>query len=394
MLKRNKTKLAVIALSAALALTSCGNKDKDVNKEESQVVEEVKDETGLVHEKEMELKYAKHFKVDYYKDGYKKITDASDREILLIPEGKEIPEMEKEMLTLQMPIDTVGLYSTVDASWFRPINLMDKIATVTFDKEKWQMDEMIENFENETTTFVGKSSALDYELIQEVNPSLHLLSKSSEEKLFPKFDELELDYVSMGAYLEEDPRARMEWMKFVAALFDKEEEAEEYFENELKRIEEVVAKVEKDNSEKPNVAIIYFSPSKEIFNVTKPVGHQAVTTELAGGIPYPTAEMRGDVEGRGNNSMTNEEFYTQMQDADIIIYDNITGHGIQSMADLLQKAEFVSDLKAVEGKKVYGLQRTYWQSADKVADMVEDLYEVLNAPEGEFEENRFYFLMD
>lgn len=389
--KSFKVKIGMLVLASTLALTACGK--EEINKEDSNIQTEQK-EQSLVHENTLNLDYAKHFKVDYYKDGYKIITDASDRKILLVPEGKEIPEqIDEKTLILNMPIKDIGIYSTIDAAWFRALGLEDKISTVTFDKDKWKMEEIFKNIEEGKTTFIGKTSSLDYELLQAINPTINLMSKSYEEKLFPKFDELGLNYISMGAYLEEDPRGRLEWVKFAGALFDKDKEAEDFYNKEIEKINKVVKEVEESEIEKPNVAIIYFSPSKEVFNVTKPIGHQAVTTELAGGIAYPTKEMRDDLEGR-SNSMTNEEFYKQMQDADIIIYDNITGHGIQSISDMIEKAEFTKDLKAVKEKRVYGLQKSYWQSADRVSEIIEDLREVIVKDKDEFKENRHYFLMD
>lgn len=383
-------KVVFMGLIASMVLVGCtGNKIEQVV--DKNVQKQTNDETGgLIHEEKIELKYAEHFSVDYYKDGYKIITDASDRKILLVPEGKEVPEVEEDVHVLTQPIETVGLYSTVDAAWFRPLNELERIKTVTFEEEKWRIDEIAEGMKSDEITYVGKSSALDYELLQSVNPTMHLLSKSSEDELFPKFDELGLDYISMGAYLEEDPRGRLEWIKFVGALLDKDEEAEKIFDTELARIDEITKKVAESNEEKPKVALVYFSASKEVFYVNNGKGHQAITTELAGGITYPDGL---DQEKSGSVPVTNEEFYKMMEDVDVIIYDNITGHAIQNIDDMLGKADYLADIKAVKEGKVWGLQKDYWQAADRIADIIVDLNEVIYAEDGELEENTYYFLM-
>ena len=63
------------------------------------------------------------------------------------------------------------------------------------------------------------------------------------------------------------------------------------------------------------------------------------------------------------------------------------------MKDLLEKASFVSDLKVVQEGKIWGLQKEFWQSADKIADITEALNSILTTPHGEITENDYYFLM-
>ena len=338
----------------------------------------------------MEIKYAEHFAVDYYEGGYKIIRDASDRRVLIVPEGKEVPEMKEEMPVIQQPIESLGIYSTIDPSWLRPIGELDRIASVSFEEESWRIPEIIERMESGDITYVGKNSAIDYELLQAVDPTVHLLSKTGEEEIFPKYDELGLDFLSMGAYLEEDPRARVEWVKFAAALLDKEEEADGFFEGELARIEEVSKKIADLEGEKLKVAIVYYSPSKEMFYVNNSRGHQTVTIKLAGGINHPEVLTP---EKRGNTPMTDEEFYKVMSEVDILIYDNITGHGIQTMEELINATDYMADMKVIQEGRVWGLQRDFWQSADKAAEVIENLHEILITPHGQVTENRYYFLM-
>ena len=387
----NVIRTMIVVLLVSSFLVGCASTNGG-DKETNQIGQEEMngENTGLVHERTMELKYAKHFAVDYYKDGYKVITDASDRKILIVPEGKEVPEMEEEMVVIQKPIETVSIYSTIDAAWFRPIGALDRIVATTFEASSWRIPEIVEGLENGNISYIGKTSALDYELLQAVAPTVNLLSKSSQEELFPKYDELGLDYISMGAYLEEDPRARLEWVKFTSALFDKEEEAIQFFDEELARMDAVSKKAAESTEEKLNVAFVYFSPSKSVFYVHNGKGHHAVTTEIAGGVHYPKDFAQ---DKNGFVPTTNEEFYKIMSDVDLILYDNISGHGIQNMNDLLEKASFVSDLKVVEEGRIWGLQKEFWQSADKIADITEALNSILTTPHGEMTENDYYFLM-
>lgn len=393
-LKRSKIMVLILILS--LTLVACKeeiNEGAEIgNKLDSEEnIEEVVDEnTGLVYEGKMELKYAEHFAVDYYQDGYKILTDASDRRVLIVPEGKEVPEMKQEMPVIQQPVETFGVYSTIVPSWFRPIDEVDRIVAVTYEEEKWKIPDMAERVKNGEATYIGNSSALDYELLQSINPSINLLSQSSEEKLFPKFDELGLTYLSMGSYIEDDPRGRLEWTKFIATLLNKETEAQDYFESELARIDAVEKKIAESTDEKPKVTMAYFSSSKQSFRVTHVKGYKVKNMEMAGGLYYP-ADL--GVEKRGSTGMTPEEFYKAISETDILIYDSVSGHSIQSLDDMLETADYLADTKVFQEGRVWGLKRNFWQVGEKVADMTEEYYEIFYRPHGEIEETEYFYLM-
>ena len=102
------TKLIIIMLLLSLTLVGCRGNENDNGKEinnDSEVEnvvtdthEEIIDEdTQLVHDSSLELKYAKSFSVDYYKGGYKTITDWTGRKTLLVPEGKEVPQVKENV---------------------------------------------------------------------------------------------------------------------------------------------------------------------------------------------------------------------------------------------------------------------------------------------------------
>lgn len=392
--------IMVLALVLSFSLIGCKKdqdqaaetgKDLDSKDKVEEPVDEIVDEnTGLVHERELELKYAEHFAVDYYKDGYKIITDASDRRILIVPEGREVPEMKEEMPVLKQPIDSFAVYSTIEPAWFRPIDEVDKIVATTFEEEKWKTEDMINRVKSGDVTFIGNSSAVDYELLQAVNPNVNLLSKSNEEKLFPKYDELNLSYVSMGSYIESDPRGRLEWTKLIAALLNKEEMAEAVFEEELARIDAVEKKIQENDKEKPRVTMVYFSGSNQEFKVTNIEGYKVKNMEMAGGSYYP-ADI--GLDKRGSTAMTPEEFYKTMSETDIMIYDSVSGHEIQSLSDMIERADYLADTKLFQEGRIWGLKRDFWQAGEKVADMTEEYYEIFYTPHGEIEETDYFYLM-
>lgn len=89
----------------------------------------------MVYESSLNLKYAESFSVDYYEAGYKKITDWSGTKTLIVPEGGQVPEVDKSINIIQQPIDRVGAFSTPIAIEMKALGLLDKIKLLTTAEE-------------------------------------------------------------------------------------------------------------------------------------------------------------------------------------------------------------------------------------------------------------------
>lgn len=401
----NLSKLMILVLVMSLVLTGCKSKENNVevkslenadNKVEDIVNEEKNDEiidedTGLVYERSMELKYAKSFSVDYYKDGYKKLTDWTGRKTLLVPEGKEVPEVKGEINVIQLPIKSVGAFSTLIATEFRPLDVIDKISLVTTAQDKWYISEIKQMMEEGKTTYVGKNSAPDYEIIESVKPDIILITTGTSrggDETVAKLNEIGVKWISHGSHRETDPRGRLEWVKLSGALFDKEKEAEDFFESELAKIEEIEKKVSNMEKEKKKFATTFLS--KDIYYVRNKGDYEVKMFELAGG-EYIFSDLNPNEDG--NTKMNAEELYKGIENAEILFYNNVNGPSIQSIADLVANAEYLGDIKAVKEGNVWGYKPHYYQSADHVADIINDLYTILTTPAGEITETEYYFLM-
>ena len=113
--------------------------------------------------------------------------------------------------------------------------------------------------------------------------------------------------------------------------------------------------------------------------------------ELAGG-EYILSDLNPDQDG--NSKMNAEELYKSIEDADILFYNNRLGRGIQCIDDLKSSAEYFADIKAVREGRVWGYKPHYFQHADRVADMIEDLYTIFTTPHGQITETEYFFLME
>ena len=373
---------AGLCLTAALLLTAagCGQQTVPESPSPSPVVETAAaDKNDLTVVRSMELQYANNFAVDYCANGCKIITDGAGQKFLWVPEGGEAPDDTGDMTVLQAPLTKLGCFSTTHATLFHAIGALDKVSLVTTDKDKWHIEQVAQQIEDGTTTYVGKNSAPDYELI-----SANTMHGSDE--VLAKLDELGIPYIADSQHLENHPLGRVEWVKLVGALLDMEEEADAYFDEEVQRVNAVAESVAGE-SEHPTILQTYIF--KGTVYVRNGGDYVNKMLELAGGT-YPFAELEP---GQGGNTkMTVEEFYQGAVDAEILIYDNTSDVSVSTVADILANGDYLADMKAIQEGNVWGIQKNYWQSADDVATMIEDIATIIYHPEDADQLHYFYKL--
>lgn len=330
---------------------------------------------------EMPLKYAKNFSVKYLRNGIKKVTDAEKRVLILVPEGKEVPEEFKNEIVINTPIKDVLLGSTTEACLLRPINELGSIKAVTTKEENWQIPEVKQGLKDGKITYVGSSKNPDYEKIASIKPQMAFVytGPSGEQSMIEKFKELNINYAVNNEYLEENPFGRMEWMKFMAAFYNKEEEAEKYFNESVKKVEEASEKLPKDN--KPTVAWGLISKG-QVF-APKADSYVAKMIELAGG-DYVFKEP-----GTGNAKIGLEDFYAQAKDASLFMYASSTTYA-PTLKSVLEKGPALENLKAVKDKNTWCFAPDYYQSIDKTDDLIIQLMEIIHPKDGETEKITHY----
>ncbi|GAA0122733.1 MAG: ABC transporter substrate-binding protein [Clostridium argentinense] len=318
---------------------------------------------------EMPLLYTKSFSVKYLKGGLKKVVDGDKRTFILVPEGKDVPEEYKNEMVVKTPIKNVLTASTTQACLLRPIDELSSIIGVTTDADQWQIEEVKKNIESGKTTFVGKGSAPDYEKISSLKPEIVFVysGPAGQQAMMEKLDELKINYAVDNEYLEESPFGRVEWMKFLAAFYDKEEAAEKYFNKAIETVKEEAKKIE--NKDKPKISWGFISKG-EVY-VPKSGSYVAEMIKIAGG------EYIFDDLGTGNGKISIEEFYAKSKDADILIYSS-TSQWSPTLKSVLDQAPTLEKINPVKNNNVWCFHPDYWQSTDKVDELIIDLINIFH----------------
>ncbi len=181
------------------------------------------------------VKYARGFTVDYYA-GFKVITvrDVKDTSTVLAqyvlrPHGKPAPVDFKQATLLDMPVGQVICISTNHLAEMVQLNLIDSIAGVA-NTDLIYNSEVTDRVNRQVISNVGQNE-LNYEKIAELNPSFVLTSGHWDggDKMKLKLNSLKILSVLNLDYMEQEPLARAEWLKFMAAFYDREDVADSLF---------------------------------------------------------------------------------------------------------------------------------------------------------------------
>ena len=321
------------------------------------------------------LEYAKEFTVDECTGGIKLITIQNAR-YLIVPENSTVPNSLSEDITvLQKPLENVYLVST---SAMDPILKIGALSAVTLSgtsAENWYLPEAKEAMENGEISYAGKYSAPDYEFIVSANCGLAIentmIYHTPEVK--EQLEKFGIPVLVERSSYESDPLARMEWVKLYGILFDKEAEAETFFNEQVQRIQPLS---EQDATGK--TAAFFSVTSNNLVTVRKSNDYVAKMMGMAGG-----EYIFSDLSDNGNNlatiNLSLEEFYVGAKDADVLIYNSTIEGKIETTEQLLSKCPMLADFKAVQNGNVWCTTQSLFQESMELPDLILDMNRVFAA---------------
>lgn len=329
---------------------------------------------GLKYDHSMELNYADQFSVDYYEDGYVLISIADSGRFLLVPEGKEaLKGLEKDIAVVQKPVDHIYLVATSAMDLFCSLDALDEISLSGTDASGWYIEDAKKAMEDGDILFAGKYSAPDYELILSEGCDLAIESTMiyHTPEVKEKLEQFGIPVLVERSSYESHPLGRTEWLKLYGALLGKEEEADAFFAEETKNLEEVF---QAENTGK-TVAFFYIN-STGAANVRKSKDYVSRMIELAGG-KYIFDDLGEEDNALSTVNMTMEEFYAKAKDADYIIYNSAIDGELYTMDELFGKSSLLKEFKAVKDGNVWCTGKNLFQETTGLGKMIEDIHTML-----------------
>ena len=369
-MKRKWYQYIVVLFICIFALTGCGS-SQEKEKENQDSAPEI---AGLTYEKTMDLTYAEEFDVYYYKDGYKLINIQESGKYLIVPEGKEAPEgLDEDIKIIQQPLQHVYMAASASMSLIESIDAVDCVKFSGLDESDWYVDAARQAMQDGTMIYAGKYSEPDYENLVDGDCDLAIESTMilHTPKVQEMIEDLDIPVLIDYASYESHPLGRTEWVKLYGALFNKETEAENFFSEQAKIIEDLEGF---ENTEK-TVAYFYINTDGTVV-VRKSDDYIPAMIEIAGG-RYAFSDLKNPDNNAPSVKLTMEEFYATAVDADYLIYNGTIVGQVSSIKELEAKNNLFSEFKAVKNGNVWYTGKNLYQSTDTVGELIRDIHLML-----------------
>ena len=375
--------IAIILGVLMLFLTACGS-DQGGNTPSgsgSAAPEPVTEQTDKADEKDAPqiagltftditpLQYATCFTIYNYDQGYSLIDIPESGTYLVVPEGKDVPEgLDSDIVILQKPLDKIYLAATSAMALFDATGAIGNIRMSGAEASGWYIDNAVAAMNAGDIIYAGKYSAPDYETL--IKEGCNLAIESTMIYHTPKVKEMIEDLgipvlVDRSSY-EDHPLGRTEWVKLYAALTDKQAEAEAFFNDQAKVIEEL-----KDFPNTGKTVAFFYVNSNGAVVIRNPKDYIPKMIEIAGG-QYAFADMKTD-QTASSIQITMEQFFATAVEADYLIYNGSIDIPLTTMEDLIKKDQMFAEFKAVKEGNVWTTGKSFYQATDIVGQMIRDV---------------------
>lgn len=319
-------------------ISSCSNRSESrLNNEENGSFERIN------------LRYAKGFTIEK-KDNYKFITirnpwqGAEDVEYkyALVNKNESNPKLPGNYKIIRTPIKRIVCLSTTHIAFIDVLKETESIVAVS--GTDYVNNLKIRNkIENNQVLDVGYDSNLNYELIISLEPDLVITYGVGGQvaNYNQKLNDLGIQTIIIAEYLEDDPLGKLEWIKLIASFYDKEEQANEYFDQAMREYNKLLVLTEQtDNKSK----VLFGLPWKDVWYVPGGKSFMAKMVKDAG----------GDYIWKSNESRESlpfgiESVFAKASDAEIWIN---TG-SINKKNDILKIDERFNSFKPFNNGKIY-----------------------------------------
>lgn len=310
---------------------------------------------------------AKLVTVDYHKS-YKtlKVTNPETKEVqttVLVQCGAETPELTGDLegaAVVTLPATSIVAPSTTEISNFELLGALDHIGA-TGATEYLSSTKALEHFKAKNVPAIANQSGdMDAEKVIAAKPDLVFMA-GMESDAYTVIEDAKIPVVDDNAWLESTPLGRAEWLKFFAALTNKEEQANTEYDRIKAAYNDVKTKVGSVGT-KPTV--LAGSAYEGQWYVPGTDSYVAKFIADAGG-DYVMKQQSGT----GSDPVDFEKVIAEGGQADVWINGQSSAPAWASTADIIAADARLGELKAVKEGKVFnpmkqigeGGGNNYWE---------------------------------
>jgi len=365
--------IILLVLSVSLSFAGCsGNDDSGTDSGSGSSLDEHL--TGT-----MELKYADQFHVSYYDDGIAIIEIEDGLKYLAAENTEELPEWLTEdeisdMTLINTPVEAVYNAASSAMDLIDAAGALDSVIMTSTQASDWGIEKIRKQIEHDKIQYVGKYRAPDYEALLESGVDLAIESTMiyHNPQVKEEIEALGIPVLVERSSYESDPLGRLEWIKLYGLLFGKLDEAQDFFDSAVAKLENVDTDAV---TSAPEVAFFSVNSNGSVV-VRKPGDYVSGMIETAGGKYVPEGITDEEDNALSTMNMQMEAFYDKTVDADILIYNSTIEGGLKSIDELIALSDKFNDFKAVKEGNVWCTDSSTFQRTTGAADMIVEMNKI------------------
>lgn len=365
--------IILFVLSVSLSFAGCsGNDDSGTDSGSGSSLDEHL--TGT-----MELKYADQFHVSYYDDGIAIIEIEDGLKYLAAENTEELPEWLAEdeisdMTLINTPVEAVYNAASSAMDLIDAAGALDSVIMTSTQASDWGIEKIRKQIEHDKIQYIGKYRAPDYEALLESGVDLAIESTMiyHNPQVKEEIEALGIPVLVERSSYESDPLGRLEWIKLYGLLFGKLDEAQDFFDSAVAKLENVDTDAV---ASAPEVAFFSVNSNGSVV-VRKPGDYVSGMIETAGGKYVPEGITDEEDNALSTMNMQMEAFYDKAVDADILIYNSTIEGGLKSIDELIALSDKFNDFKAVKEGNVWCTDSSTFQRTTGAADMIVEMNKI------------------
>jgi iron complex transport system substrate-binding protein len=185
----------------------------------------------------IDVKYARGFNIDDYGsymmlDVFNPWQNLNNKKLsyLLYKKGTSLPQVVNYDVAIQVPVQRVICMSTTHIAIIGALGETGSIAGVS--GSQYINDSIVrEGIENGAIPDIGYEQSINYEMILAIKPDVIFMYGVTGDitATISRIESLGIPVVLDAEYLENNPLARTEWIKFIACFYDKLEKGTVFF---------------------------------------------------------------------------------------------------------------------------------------------------------------------
>ena len=296
------------------------------------------------------------------------VKDGSGRTFVLIPRGQKAPDGYEKCQVVYVPVKRVVAYGSFEVATLRALGVAeDVLVGVTTKEEDWYVPDIKKGMHEGRIAFLGTYNAIDFERLKERQPELVL---TWDHSIIPMLEELGIPCVITTTPVAMCLNARMRFVQFLAPFFNKEDEADEFF-NRVNRALIQIREKTRPAEKKPKVM---WGDIYEKRVLVEP--GNAWVGEL---IELVQSDyLFEDVYGTSCIEISIERFLSSGEDADIFFTYRTPKDGATSKAALARLNPIIADIRPLKSGRVYSPLPNYSQSGDKLDEILEEISAIIH----------------